>query len=76
MGVGVQGQGGVHHPGVGEGVWEGSRGERGQGGRGQGTFYPPCHILHYHMVLYPEGTSHNYKIAVASHDLASSVFTF
>ncbi len=29
-------------------------------GRGQGTFYPPCHILHYHIVLRPEGTSHNY----------------
>ncbi len=28
-------------------------------GRGQGTFHPPCHILHYHMVLRPKGTSHN-----------------
>ncbi len=28
-------------------------------GRGQGTFHPPCHILHDHMVLRPEGTSHN-----------------
>ncbi len=27
-------------------------------GRGKGTFYPPCHTLHYHMVLCPEGTSH------------------
>ncbi len=26
---------------------------------GQGTFHPPCHILHYHMVLRPEGTSPN-----------------
>ncbi len=31
----------------------------GVGGGGQGTFHPPCHILHYHMVLRPEGTSHN-----------------
>ncbi len=38
--------------GVGEG--EGVR------GRGQGTFHPPCHKLHYHMVLRPEGTSHNH----------------
>ncbi len=29
------------------------------GGGGQGTFHPPCHILHYHMVLRPQGTSHN-----------------
>ncbi len=28
-------------------------------GRGQGTFHPPCHLLHYHMVLRPKGTSHN-----------------
>ena len=28
-------------------------------GRGEGTFQPPCHILHYHMVLRPEGTSNN-----------------
>ncbi len=32
---------------------------RGVGGGGQGTFHPPCHILHYHMVLCPEGSSHN-----------------
>ena len=32
---------------------------RGLRGRGQGTFHPPCHILHYHMVLHPKGTSHN-----------------
>ncbi len=24
-------------------------------GRGQGTFHPPCHILHYHMVLAQKG---------------------
>ena len=29
------------------------------GGRGQGTNQSSCHILHYHMVLRPEGTSHN-----------------
>ncbi len=28
-------------------------------GRGQGTFQSSCHILHYHMVLRSEGTSHN-----------------
>ncbi len=27
--------------------------------RGQGTFWSSCHILHYHMVLRPKGTSHN-----------------
>ncbi len=32
---------------------------RGVRGEGQGTFHPPCHILHYHMALRPEGTSHN-----------------
>ncbi len=33
--------------GEGEGGWQ-----RGRGlGRGQGTFHPPCHTLHYHMVL-------------------------
>ncbi len=38
----------------------GSGGERGGGwGGGQGTFHPPCQILHYHMVLRPKGTSHN-----------------
>ncbi len=37
----------------------GAGGGMSGGGRGQGTFYPPCHILHYHMVLRPEGTSHN-----------------
>ncbi len=29
------------------------------GGGGQGTFQSSCHILHYHMVLRPEGTLHN-----------------
>ncbi len=42
--------------GGGEGVGEG---EGVDGGRGQGTFHPPCHVLHYYMVLRPEGTSHN-----------------
>ncbi len=28
------------------------------GGGGQGTFQSSCHILHYHMVLCPKGTSH------------------
>ncbi len=50
--------GGFGHGGF---VW--GRGVRGRGGglggRGQGTFHPPCHVLHYHMVLRPEGTSHN-----------------
>ena len=29
------------------------------GGGGQGTFQSSYHILHYHMVLRPKGTSHN-----------------
>ncbi len=33
------------------------------GGGGQGTFWSSCHILHYHMVLRPEGTSHNNRYA-------------
>ena len=45
-GLGGPGVGGVWGQGVGEGV------------RGQGIFHPPCHILHHHMVLLPEGTSH------------------
>ncbi len=40
--------------GRGRGVWQGE-GE----GRGQGTFQSSCHVLHYHMVLRPKGTSHN-----------------
>ncbi len=46
----------------GMGVWQGEGvGGMGRGvrGRGQLTFHPPCHTLHYHMVLRPEGTSHN-----------------
>ncbi len=46
------------------GVWGRGRG-RGVRGRGQGTFHPPCHILHHHMVLRPEGTSHNDFLAEA-----------
>ncbi len=47
-GGGVQwGKGGP----VGEGGLAGGR------GRGQGTFQSSCHILHYHVVLRPEGTS-------------------
>ncbi len=38
---------------MGEGVGGGGLGE------GHKTFYPPSHTLHYHMVLCPEGTSHN-----------------
>ncbi len=35
-------------------------GGSGQGEReGEGTFLPPCHVLNYHMVLRPKGTSHN-----------------
>ncbi len=55
-------------PQVGEGVAEGRGLGQGVGGgegvreRGQGTFHPPCHVLHYHMVLRPKGTSHNQKI--------------
>ncbi len=42
---------------------EGGRvGYRGVGGRGQGTFLSSCHILHYHMVLRPKGTSHKYPL--------------
>ncbi len=45
------------------GVKQGEGGLAGEGGwgrgRGQGIFHLPCHVLHYHMVLRPEGTSHN-----------------
>ncbi len=41
------------------GGWGGGGGLRG---RGQGTFHPPCHTLHYYMVLRPKGTSHNKSI--------------
>ncbi len=37
----------------------GGGGGGGFGERGQGIFHPTWHILHYHMVLRPEGTSHN-----------------
>ncbi len=50
------------------GVWPGGGSGRGGvgggwglGGGGQGTFWSSCHILHYHMVLRPKGTSHNHK---------------
>ncbi len=36
-------------------------------GRGQGIFHPPCHILHYHKVLCPKGTSHNQETRVFGH---------
>ncbi len=37
----------------------GGGGGGGLGGGGQGTFPSTCHILHYHTVHRPEGTSHN-----------------
>ncbi len=49
-----QGEGGL----VGGGGSSRGRGLR-EGGEGEGTFHLPCHILHYHMVLRPKGTSHN-----------------
>ncbi len=52
-GLGGRGSGGRGGLGRGRGVGEGVK------GRGQGTFYPLCHTLHDHMVLRPEGTSHN-----------------
>ncbi len=46
------------------------RGRWGWGrGRGQGTFHPPCHIVHYHMVLYPKGTSHNNQETRQKHQI-------
>ncbi len=42
------------------------RGSGVKGGRGQGTFHPPCHVLHYHMVLCPKGTSHNEACSAVS----------
>ena len=49
----------------GEGVWWGRGVQWGEGGlgEGQGTFHPSCHILHYHTVLRPKGTSHNQRVA-------------
>ncbi len=52
----------IRGPAVGgwpQGVQVGEGRGGGSGGRGQGTFHPPCHILHCHMVLRPKGTSHN-----------------
>ncbi len=37
--------------GGGVGGWEGV----GEGEEVRGTLHPPCHVLHYHMVLRPEG---------------------
>ncbi len=54
--------GGVLPP-VGEGEG-GPIGRGSYGGRGQGTFQSSCHILHYHMVLRPKGTSHNDKFEI------------
>ncbi len=52
----------------GRGVWRGRGIWQGEGGlgRGQGTFHPPCHILHDHMVLRPKGTSHNKSLVLWS----------
>ncbi len=41
------------------GLWPGG----GPWGRGQGTFWSSCHILHYHMVLRPKGTLHNQSLS-------------
>ena len=35
----------------------GLAGGGGLTGEGQGTFHPTCHMLHYHMVFRPKGTS-------------------
>ncbi len=39
--------------------WGVGGGGGGLRGRGQGTFHPPCHVLHDHMALRPKMTSHN-----------------
>ncbi len=52
MGEGGSGRG---TGGEGVGGWGRGLGRRG----GQGTFHPPCHILHCHIVFRPKGTSHN-----------------
>ena len=45
---------------MGEGGFVGEEEGRGLGeGEEQVIFHPLCYILHYHMVLRPEGTSHN-----------------
>ena len=52
------GGGGLVAGGLGKGRGVGRRGlGRGLGRRGQGIFHPPCHMLHYHMVLRLKGTS-------------------
>ncbi len=38
------------------------RGKGVEGGGGMGHFIHLCHILHYHMVLRPKGTSHNENV--------------
>ena len=38
----------------------GGSGHRGGVPWGQWTFWSSCHVLHCHMVLRPEGTSHNH----------------
>ncbi len=48
------------------------RGRGVGGGAGdQGIFPSTCHILHYHIVLRPEGTSHN-NISIQNLDIESS----
>ncbi len=52
-----------------------STGGGGPSTGGQGTFWSSCHVLHYHMVLCPKGTSHNdvvkgYSSAQVPPDLA------
>ncbi len=54
---GVQGAGGSR---------VGDSGGRGLG-RGQHTFHAPCHVLHYHLVLRPKGTSHNQEARGEGH---------
>ncbi len=44
----------------------GGGGSGGGGGGGQGTFHPPCYVLHYHMMLRPKGTSHNEQTFAAT----------
>ncbi len=56
-GVVQAGEGGLVRGG---GLAEGGGWGRGTAvGGGWGTFYPPCHVLHYHLVLRPKGSSHN-----------------
>ncbi len=45
------------------GGWQGGwQGEWVQGVRGVGDISSTLHILYYHMVLRPKGTSHNYPV--------------